>query len=333
MAPLYAAGVRTARGRTAALAALLGLVAACFVCAPAPPAAAAAAAGPDSTWPTVARGGVRTNNVMSIQYLLTARGIDTTADASFGPQTEESVKAFQRSAGLAASGVVRKGTWKRLVLVFKQGAARKTAVLALQSQLNKYHYNVFPDGDFGPRTTRALKAFQRSRGLKADGVARVDTWRHLTGYAQTYDQTRCYYTAGTSSPSSLNVPQKDNVRQVLAAGRAVGANRAARIISLMVVLQEAKLCNVQFGHSDSVGLYQQRIQYGWCPGGSACISPSQSTRSFYGRSSQTDNRGLFDIAGWQSMPKWKAAQAVQASCCPQAYAKWQPLATQLVDAR
>lgn len=293
--------------------------------------ATAAQAGADSTWPTVARGGVRTNNVMSVQYLLTARGIDTTADASFGPATEASVERFQRSVGLPASGVVRKATWQRLVLVFKQGAARTSAVLALQSQLNKYHYNLFPDGDFGPRTTRALKAFQRSRGLRADGVARVETWRELIGHEQTYDQTRCYYTGGTTTPGSLNIPQKDNVRQVLAAGRAVGANRAARIIALMIVLQEAKLCNVQFGASDSVGLYQQRIRYGWCPGGSACISPGQSTRSFFGRSAQTNNRGLFDVAGWQSLPKWKAAQAVQGSCCPEAYKRWEPLATRLVD--
>jgi murein DD-endopeptidase MepM/ murein hydrolase activator NlpD len=43
-------------------------------------------------------------------------------------------------------------------------------------------------------------------------------------------------------------------------------------------------------------------------------------------------RGLFDIHGWQSMPLWAAAQAVQVSAFPTAYARWERLARATVAA-
>jgi murein DD-endopeptidase MepM/ murein hydrolase activator NlpD len=41
-------------------------------------------------------------------------------------------------------------------------------------------------------------------------------------------------------------------------------------------------------------------------------------------------RGLFAIRGWQSMPLWAAAQAVQVSAFPTAYAKWERTADAVV---
>ena len=35
------------------------------------------------------------------------------------------------------------------------------------------------DGDFGPKTDTALKAFQISKGLDADGCAGANTWKAL----------------------------------------------------------------------------------------------------------------------------------------------------------
>jgi murein DD-endopeptidase MepM/ murein hydrolase activator NlpD len=46
---------------------------------------------------------------------------------------------------------------------------------------------------------------------------------------------------------------------------------------------------------------------------------------------QGGQRGLLDIAGWQSMPVTKAAQAVQVSAYPDAYAKWETLAVRIVE--
>ena len=41
-------------------------------------------------------------------------------------------------------------------------------------------------------------------------------------------------------------------------------------------------------------------------------------------------RGLFGVPGWQSMPLWAAAQAVQVSAFPTAYAKWERTRTTVV---
>lgn len=283
-----------------------------------------------SAWPVVGPSSTLNANAMTIQYLLSARGIATTADGAYGSGTKANVQRFQRSAGLPADGSVGPQTWPRLVIATKRGSTNRNAVLAVQTALNKYRADLYPDGDFGPRTESAVKTFQNSRGLPADGVVGPDTWRELAGSSQTYDQTRCWSTAGTSL-SALNAAQIDNAKRVLSAGRGVGADRDARIISVMTTLQESRLCNLQWGDRDSVGLYQQRISSGWCPGGVACSTPPESTKSFFGRSSYTNNTGLFDISGWASMPKWQAADRVQRSCCPRAYAKWETLATQIVD--
>jgi murein DD-endopeptidase MepM/ murein hydrolase activator NlpD len=45
---------------------------------------------------------------------------------------------------------------------------------------------------------------------------------------------------------------------------------------------------------------------------------------------QAGQRGLLDISGWEHMSVTEAAQAVQVSAYPDAYAKWEPLATRIV---
>jgi hypothetical protein len=54
-------------------------------------------------------------------------------------------------------------------------------------------------------------------------------------------------------------------------------------------------------------------------------------QAFYGVASHTNNPGLLDIKGWQSMTVTQAAQAVQRSAYPDAYAQWEPLAREIVS--
>lgn len=55
-------------------------------------------------------------------------------------------------------------------------------VAAIQAQLNNLGFNVgTADGDFGDLTANAVKSFQRSRGLEADGVVGAQTYRALMG--------------------------------------------------------------------------------------------------------------------------------------------------------
>jgi peptidoglycan hydrolase-like protein with peptidoglycan-binding domain len=52
-------------------------------------------------------------------------------------------------------------------------------VRGVQSQLRDRGYGLALDGAFGPRTAAAVRDFQASRGLAADGIVGVRTWRAL----------------------------------------------------------------------------------------------------------------------------------------------------------
>jgi len=54
------------------------------------------------------------------------------------------------------------------------------AVKELQRELNQAKY-LKEDGDFGPATEFAVKAFQQSEKLEVDGVVGPKTWAKLEG--------------------------------------------------------------------------------------------------------------------------------------------------------
>lgn len=98
--------------------------------------------------------------------------------------------------------------------------------------------------------------------------------------------------------------------------------------------------------ADSVGLFQQRASAGWADTAedgfkavndnqgaiNRLMNPEFSTRAFFGGPGGVSNRGLLDIDGWESMGLSQAAQAVQGSAFPSAYAKWESQARSLVQA-
>jgi hypothetical protein len=74
---------------------------------------------------------------------------------------------------------------------------------------------------------------------------------------------------------------------------------------------------------DSVGLFQQRPSSGW---GRVkdLMNPEYSATAFY--------KVLVTVPGWDRMALTYAAQAVQVSAYPEAYAKHEGRAQQIVDA-
>lgn len=54
-------------------------------------------------------------------------------------------------------------------------------VAEIQGQLASLGYDVVADGDFGPSTAEAVKQFQQSRGLSADGLVGSSTYMALLG--------------------------------------------------------------------------------------------------------------------------------------------------------
>ncbi len=60
----------------------------------------------------------------------------------------------------------------------KKGA-KGPAVSQLQERLNAHGAGLAVDGSFGPKTDRAVRAFQQARGLVVDGICGKNTWAAL----------------------------------------------------------------------------------------------------------------------------------------------------------
>lgn len=129
--------------------------------------------------------------------------------------------------------------------------------------------------------------------------------------------------------SQLNAKQKENAKIIISAGKEAKVNSWGWTIALATAMQESTLNNINHGDRDSLGLFQQRPSMGW--GSRAEITnPKKASLAFYGVAKHTNNPGLKDIKGWENMPLTVAAQKVQASGFPEAYAKWEPLAKNIV---
>jgi LysM repeat protein len=129
----------------------------------------------------------------------------------------------------------------------------------------------------------------------------------------------------SNDPAQGVVGLTDEMRQnaaiIVEVGRSMGVPDYGIVIALATAAQESTLRNLDWGDRDSVGLFQQRPSQGW---GTVeqLTDPWESSRRFYGGPG-VPTRGLLDIAGWQDMPLTVAAQAVQVSAFPNAYAKWE----------
>jgi hypothetical protein len=130
--------------------------------------------------------------------------------------------------------------------------------------------------------------------------------------------------------SATDLHLSDEQRQVAAAiikvGQGLNVPSRGWVVAIATALQESGLRALSYGDHDSVGVFQQRDAWGPYE---TRMDPSSSARMFF-TGGQADQPGLLDHPGWQSMPVTVAAQEVQVSAYPDAYAKWEPLAVQIV---
>jgi peptidoglycan DL-endopeptidase CwlO len=120
----------------------------------------------------------------------------------------------------------------------------------------------------------------------------------------------------------LSDEQRRNAATIIATAQGMGAPPRASLVALATAMQESTLRNLDYGDRDSLGLFQQRPSQGW--GTPAQVrDPVYATRKFV--------KWLLSIPGWEGLPVTVAAQKVQRSAFPNAYAKWEPLARALVD--
>lgn len=80
-------------------------------------------------------------------------------DGSFGPLTRKACREHQLYYGVKNAHIMIK--W-------------------LQTRLNELGYKLDVDGSFGPITRRVVKAFQKKKSLKIDGIVGENTYKALT---------------------------------------------------------------------------------------------------------------------------------------------------------
>jgi cell wall-associated NlpC family hydrolase len=120
----------------------------------------------------------------------------------------------------------------------------------------------------------------------------------------------------------LSEEQRRNAATIIGVAREMGAPPRAWLIALATAMQESTLRNINYGDRDSLGLFQQRPSQGW--GSPAEVTdPVYATRIFIER--------LLQVGDWEDLPVTVAAQTVQRSAFPDAYAKWEGLAAELVQ--
>jgi hypothetical protein len=125
-------------------------------------------------------------NVAALQVALKAlHHYNGAIDGIKGPQTTRAVRRVQRAHGLAVDGIAGPRTRRALgqrgrpnlgSRVMRRGH-RGWDVAALQFLLTRRGFRTSVDGGFGPLTESAVRRFQSSRGLTADGLAGLATIR------------------------------------------------------------------------------------------------------------------------------------------------------------
>ena len=151
----------------------------------------------------------------------------------------------------------------------------------------------------------------------------------------------------TTSAAGLEGSQLRHAATVIAVGRRRGIPDRGIVVALATALQESRLrvyandglggdlapdqrgirASLRLPHDavgtdhGSLGIFQQ--QWPWWGSMRTLMDPAESAGLFYD--------ALQDVAGWQSLPVTVAAQAVQRSAYPTAYADDEPLARRLLD--
>ena len=127
----------------------------------------------------------------------------------------------------------------------------------------------------------------------------------------------------TSGEVVLTTEQTANAATIAAVGKRLGVPNHAVTVALATAFQESGLHNLSYGDRDSLGLFQQRPSQGW--GSRATVrTPRLAAANFYAR--------LLRIRGWATLPLTEAAQRVQHSAAPEAYAQWEDAARTLARA-
>ncbi|GHA12721.1 hypothetical protein GCM10010372_10290 [Streptomyces tauricus] len=128
---------------------------------------------------------------------------------------------------------------------------------------------------------------------------------------------------GDGTSYEFTAEQAVNAATITAVGTNRGMPERAVTIALATALQESALRNLGHGDRDSLGLFQQRPSQGWGTE-QEILDPAYAAGEFY--------EHLDKVPDYADLPLTVAAQRVQRSGFPEAYAKHEPDATLLAAA-
>ena len=134
-------------------------------------------------------------------------------------------------------------------------------------------------------------------------------------------------TVNLNSVASLGPEQTHNAAVVISVGQQMKVPPRGWVIAIATALQESELVNLgnlgARNDHDSLGIFQQRPSQGWGTP-EQVMDPAYASRKFYEK--------MVQVSNWQTRALTDVAQAVQRSAFPDAYAKHEGRATQIVNA-
>jgi hypothetical protein len=180
------------------------------------------------------------------------------------------------------------------------------------------------------RSVRSVRSAHASAPLSWHQVLEVQAHRTSPkgthGALSAADLVRPVSFYGPQETMPLTTAQYQNATAIVHQALAKKMGVRAAVVAVATAMQESELNNLNYGDRDSLGLFQQRPSCGW---GTAAqiMDPAYAADAFL--------NGLAKYqAGnpdWAHQPLWQAAQGVQASGFPTAYAKWEAQAANMVQ--
>jgi len=228
-----------------------------------------------------------------------------------------------RTAAYAGAGIAIAGVAGAAVGAGLSGAATSASPLRQVSRPAPDH--AAAAGRSAARHTAPARQPEETWAAVRKIVASRTYPKSTRGPLPAQDQITPVGTVGPQSSMPITTARYDNAQTIVR--RAIDTHMGLRsaVIAVATSMQESTLLNLNYGTSDSLGLFQQRPSSGW--GTQAQIQhPAYAADAFLKalRNYQARN------PDWAHQPLWQAAQGVQASAFPTAYAKWESQAAKVV---
>jgi hypothetical protein len=183
------------------------------------------------------------------------------------------------------------------------------------------------------RQPPASRATRVHRAGSHAAQPRLGTWNQIQhaaagvshGSLPPADRLLPVSTDGPQSYLPMTAAREANAAVIVGQAFRLHMGIRSAVVAVATAMQESQLVNIGYGTYDSLGLFQQRPSMGWG-------TPAQIMHPAYASDAFLRALRQYQHAdpGWASQPLYQAAQGVQKSAFPYAYARWEDQAAQVV---